>query len=98
MPKMVNIIESAFPIILAIIPIAIALNIYNTTIEVWRIFTCIQIMLLLYYAVVLAIYRQRVQNLYKEITQMDEKITMINQSVVNDLKNYMIVKKDKGDE
>lgn len=98
MPKMVNIIESAFPIILAIIPIAIALNIYNTTVEVWRIFTCIQIMLLLYYAVVLAIYRQRVQNLYKEITQMDEKITMINQSVVNDLKNYMIVKKDKGDE
>lgn len=98
MPKMVNIIESAFPIILAIIPIAIALNIYNTTVEVWRIFTCIQVMLLLYYAVVLAIYRQRVQNLYKEITQMDEKITMINQSVVNDLKNYMIVKKDKGDE
>lgn len=98
MPKMVNIIESAFPIILAIIPIAIALNIYNTSVEVWRIFTCIQIMLLLYYAVVLAIYRQRVQNLYKEITQMDEKITMINQSVVNDLKNYMIVKKDKGDE
>ena len=71
MSKMVNIIESAYPVIVAIIPIAVSLFIYNTDTMLYKIFTTILILLLLYYALLLAYYRRKVTDLHKQLDDVD---------------------------